>query len=240
MKTRNALLKKTGILMASLFVAAILFSSCKKDKPAHVPAAGLMVYNLVPDQNALGVAADGRAVFNTPLFYLNFSGTYQALYTGNRTFQSYVYGSSDVLATTTANLVDSAYYSLFVVGTDGNYKNVFVEDKLDSLPSGTGNAYVRYINAVTGPEEHNVNISAGANIIVNESSSLGHVSSFKEVTPGDVDVTLSSEGITDTSRTISLVKDGIYTVLITGMPGATDTTTALKIRYIQNGTIAPE
>ena len=240
MKTKNALLKKMGITMASLFIAAILFSSCKKDEPAHIPAAGLMVYNLVPDKDALGIAVDGRALFNTPLYYLNYSGNYQALYTGARKLESYVYGTSNVIGTTDATLSDSAYYSLFVVGDDGNYKNIFVEDKLDSLPDNTGNAFVRYINAVTGTQEHNINMSAGSDILFNEGSATGHVSNFAEVTPGDVNVIVSSEGMTDTTRTIALEKDGIYTVMVSGMPNATDTTKAIKIRFIKNGQIVPE
>lgn len=229
-----------GMLLAVFLVASILFSSCKKDKPVHQPAAGLMVYNLAPDQNGIGIAVDGNSLFNVPLFYLNYSGSYQALYTGNRTLQSFEFGSQNILATTQASLADSGYYSMFVVGQNGSYQNIFLEDRLDSLPTNTGNAFVRYINAVTGDQQHDVNISEGANLIFNESSLIGHVSDFREVTPGDVNVAISSEGITDTARTINLAENGIYTVLISGIPGATDTTTAIKIKYIQNGNILPK
>lgn len=237
MKKQQFFSGSIGILLATFLISSILFTSCKKDKPVHLPAAGLMVYNLAPDQDALGIAVDGNSLFNVPLSYLNYSGQYLSLYTGNRTFQSFVFGSQNILATTNARLTDSAYYSLFVVGTNGAYQNIFVEDKIDSLPTNTDNAFVRYINAVTGAQQHEVKINDGTNTIFDEASALGHVSSFKEVTPGNINIEVGSEGITDTTRIISLAKNGIYTVLISGMPDAVDTSAAIKIRFIQNGSI---
>ncbi len=38
---------------------------------------------------------------------------------------------------------------------------------------------------------------------------------------------------------MALEKDKVYTLLLTGMPNATDTTKAVKIKYIVNGTVTP-
>jgi hypothetical protein len=43
----------------------------------------------------------------------------------------------------------------------------------------------------------------------------------------------------DTSRTVTLEKDKVYTVLLVGIPGQTDTTKSVQIKYIANGTLTP-
>lgn len=239
MKKQTKFLSATALLVGFFMASAILFSSCKKDNPVHVPAAGLMVFNLVPDQQGIDVTADNNRLFNTPLSYFNYSGNYLPLYTGNRTLQSYAVGNTTTLTTNTATLADSAYYSLFIMGTDGAYKGVLVEDKLDSLPVSTGNAFVRYVNGITGEDDHGVTIEKGSEQIFAGTNKLGFVSSFKEVTPGDISVSVSSEGSEPVTRDIPVVKDGIYTILISGVPNDTDTSKSIKIKYIQNGVIVP-
>lgn len=239
MKRQNNFFRLSALLAGVLMVSAILFTSCKKDNPVHVPAAGLMVFNLVPDQQGIDVTADNNRLFNTPLRYFNYSGNYLPLYTGNRTLQSYAVGNTTTLTTTTATLADSAYYSLFIMGVDGAYKSVFVQDKLDSLPVSTGNAFIRYVNGITGEDDHGIMIEKGSDQIFDGMNKPGYVSSFKEVTPGDINVSVSNEGLEPITRDIPVVKDGIYTILIAGVPNATDTSKTIKIKYIQNGVIVP-
>jgi hypothetical protein len=43
----------------------------------------------------------------------------------------------------------------------------------------------------------------------------------------------------DTSRTVTLEKDKVYTVLLVGIPGLTDKTKSVQIKYIANGTLTP-
>src|SRR6185369_13065122 len=85
---------------------------------------------------------------NFPLLYTNYSGGYQPVYIGNRDVASYEFNTGTSLASASHLFEDSSYYSVFVVGANGSYKNVIVKDKLDSLSSSTGEAFVRYVNAI--------------------------------------------------------------------------------------------
>lgn len=230
---------KTSVIVAGLLVTSLFLSSCLKNNSQPTPSAGLMILNLVPDQQSVDVFADNSRLLNVPLQYFTFSGNYLSLYIGNRQLQSYGYGSATPIATTTASLKDSSYYSLFVVGTDGDYKNVFVEDKFSSLPTTTGNAFVRYINAVTGDQESNISISKGSDPLFDDANKLGFVSDFKEVTPGDIDIASVQEGSSPVTRSITVEQNGIYTVLIAGIPGTTDAEKGIQIKFIKNGNLIP-
>ncbi len=50
---------------------------------------------------------------------------------------------------------------------------------------------------------------------------------------------LSNDSTISANKTVTLVKNQVYTFLLTGMPHATDTSKAVQIKYIINGTITP-
>ena len=76
------------------------------------------------------------------------------------------------------------YYSVFVVGANGNYKNVVTQDSYDSLTASSGKAYVRYINAVPDLSAPRVTITSNGSNVSNNIASFGQVSQFIAVTPG--------------------------------------------------------
>src|SRR5690606_23568302 len=111
-----------------------------------IPAAGLMAFNLAPDVPSAGIAIGGNnAVGNLP--YGSYTGGYLAVYTGDRTLESFNAASGARLASGNFGFADSSYYSVFVVGTNNNYSNVVVKDDITDL-TANGSAYVRYINAI--------------------------------------------------------------------------------------------
>lgn len=227
--------------LAVFLLTTLLFSSCKKDLNGNVPAipaAGLMAFNLIPDNGAIGFAISSNSLGNYPLLFGNYSGGYQAVYTGNRTVTSFNFYSGATLASASQLFADSAYYSVFAVGNNGSYRNVIVNDKLDSLPTTTGEAFVRFVNAIPdSTTQPLVNISANGTNVFNTNAAFGTVSDFKGITPGNISVSVNNESSINASRNITVEQGKIYTVLLTGIPGQSDTTKAVQIRFIQNGSV---
>lgn len=241
MKIRSLYLRKIFIPVLFVAMSAILFISCKKNRVEEPqPAAGLMVYNLIPDLPGVGFAIDGINFLPPPVTYGGYSGPYRAVFPGNRNLETYDIRNSNTLAASPVSLRDSGFYSLFAMGANESYRNVFVEDNLQSIPSGTGNAFVRFVNGIPDSSESNVLVYSGADEVVNTSMKYSNVTGFQPVTPGDVSVNVvSADHLIDASRTVSLKKDGIYTFLLMGIPTAVDTAQEVKITYVQNALVSP-
>jgi hypothetical protein len=228
------------IPLGGIFLIIFLFSACKKTvDTVQQPAAGLMAFNLAPDKAAIGVALSGNNFTNTPLAYTNYTGGYRGVFVGNRSVESYDYSSGATLATTQQLFKDSAYYSLFVLGTEGHYTNLLVQDNLDSLSSANGEAYVRYVNAIPDSTKPLVTISSGGTNVINNNAAYATVSDFTAITPGDISITVNNESTFNVNRTISLESGKVYTILLTGIPAQTDTTKTVQIKFISNGIVTP-
>ncbi|HEY5371597.1 MAG TPA: DUF4397 domain-containing protein [Hanamia sp.] len=221
--------------------SAIIFSACKKDDTPATPTSGLMAFNLIPDSTGPVIfALDNSALANTAFSFTNYTGAYLPIYSGTRNLQTYESpNTSTALAATTFNYEAKKYYSAFAIGAHGNYQNLVTNDELDSLPSSTGNAFVRYINAIPDSSHPVVTISANGTDKVKENASFGSVSDFTQLAPGDITFNVSNDSTISASRTFTVQQNGIYTVLIMGLPGAADTSKAVQIKYIVNGTITP-
>jgi hypothetical protein len=153
--------------------------------------------------------------------------------------ESYDYFSGATLATTQQLFKDSAYYSLFVLGTEGHYSNLLVQDNLDSLSSTNGEAYVRYVNAIPDSTKPLVTVSSGGSNVINNNAPYASVSDFTRITPGDISITVNNESTFNVNRTISVEGGKAYTILLTGIPAQTDTTKTVQIKFITNGIITP-
>lgn len=218
-----------------------LFSACKKSDVPATPTSGLMAFNLIPDSTGPVVfALSNKSITNAPLSFTNYTGSYLSIYSGTRELGLYHASNSDsAIATTSFLAADQKYYSAFAIGANGTYKNVVTDDNLDSIPSSTGNAFVRYINAIPDSSQPVVTITANGTDVVKKNVPFGTVSDFTGIAPGDITVNVSNGSNIAADRTITLVKDQVYTMLIMGMPNATDTAKAVKIKYIINGTVTP-
>ena len=224
-----------------LLFSAITFSACKKDDTPATPTSGLMAFNLIPDSTGPVIfVLDNSTLANTAFSFTNYTGSYLPVYSGTRTLKLYEASNpSTVLATTATDYEATKYYSAFAIGADGNYQNLVTNDELDSLPSSTGNAFVRYINAIPDSSHPVVTISANGTEQVKENAPFGKVSDFTQIAPGDISLDVSNDSTISANRTIPVQQNGVYTVLIMGMPGAADTSKAVQIKYIVNGTITP-
>jgi Domain of unknown function (DUF4397) len=236
-------LRKVVVPVFAVVAAGILFTACLKNKNdnANVPAAGVMAFNLAPDQESVVITLSGNSITYSPLGYTNFTGTYQPVYTGDRTVSSFDYPNNSPLATTGNNFEQDKYYSVFVIGIGNKYRNVVSTDNLDSLSGTGGNAYIRYVNAITDSvSTPAVTIAAAGNNVVNENATYASVSEFKAVTPGEVSITVNGGSTIAANRTITVEARKIYTVLLSGVPGATDDAKKVQIKFIQNGTITDD
>lgn len=233
---------RRALIAASIAISVgAVFSACRKDSDSNndIPVSGLMAFNLAPDQSALGIALSGNLLTNAPLSYTNYTGGYRNIFPGDRIVQSYDYNKDSTLVTATHHFTSQKYYSLFVVGNNGAYKNVIVQDEIDSLPSTQ--AYVRYINAIPdSTSAPTVTIKANGTDIVNTPAAFSTVSAFTPVNAGDINIGIANGSNISANRTITVENGKIYTVLLLGLPSATDTAKAVQIKYILNGTITDD
>lgn len=226
------------LLAAAGVLTTLAFSACNKldnDDIPDAPVAGVMAFNLAPDVSQAAIALSGGSLTPTPLAFNSYTGGYLGVYSGEREVQSYNYGVGNTVATSTFTFDQDKYYSIFLVGANNTYRNVVVNDNLEDL-SGSGQAFVRYINAIPDSSRPVVTVNAGGNNVVNDNAAFASVSGFTAVTPGDVTVRVSNGGTIEANRTITLEQGKIYTVLLTGKAGSAGTD-GVQIRYIQNGTV---
>lgn len=235
------LLSRRGIMtLGSILAFGILFSACMKndDDIVQPQVAAVMAFNLVPDQQAVQFALSGNVLPGGPLAYTSYTGSYFNVFPGNRLIESFNPSTNDVLDSLEYTFQADKYYSLFIVGANGNYQNIVSVDNYDSLTASSGKAYVRYINAIPDSSDPTVTIAAGGTNVVNADASFGSVSEFVAVTPGQLNVGITNEGSVNADRTITVEQQKAYTILLTGLPNQTDDTKAVQIRFIENGTVS--
>lgn len=227
-------LKNLFILLIAL---STLFISCSKEKTVTPPGiAGLVVFNLAPDQQKLMVTIDGNYFTGVPLSYSKYSGKYNGVYEGSRSVIAFDQSSNLDLAKNNFTFRDSAFYSLFFVGYNKNYLNLIVEDHLSSLPKSTGKSFVRYLYGIPDSLGAHVSIADGTSSIFDEQSSFCHISEFKQTEPGTVQVSVkNNSGTIDATRHLSLDADGIYTIILQGTTQSLDTGLSVKINMVKNG-----
>lgn len=235
MKQMSFLRTKGVFLVAIGLVSSVLLTGCLKDdnNDNNVDNAGLMAFNLVPDRSSLAVRLSGNSLTNVPLAYNNFTGVYLGVFPGSRSVE--VFDANGQLTTTAAYTFEAnRFYSLFVAGANGSYRNIITEDNFDDL-SASGTAYVRYINAIPDSARPTVTITANGSAVVTEQPAFGTVSGFTAVAPGSVTIDLNNGTTIDADRTITLESRKVYTILLTGIPGSA--ATPVEIKYVENGIV---
>ncbi|WP_143307500.1 DUF4397 domain-containing protein [Chitinophaga vietnamensis] len=227
------------VVIAALMIT--FFFSCSKNDNNDVPIAGLMAFNLSPDQGAVAVTLSGNILPGNPLYYMSYSGVYLNIFAANRTVRTYDFISGAGLASTSYNFQRDKYYSHFFMGARNNYTNVVVPDVIDSLSKGaasSGKAYIRYVNAIPDSSKPLVTMVANGDSIIKSWAPYTAVSGFAAVTPGPVAIAATNAGSINVARTISVEAQKVYTVLLVGMPGASDASRTVQIRYVINGVLS--
>lgn len=229
--------RRHALAAIAILFAGLVLTSCLKDDDdtPNPPAAGLMAFNLSPDVAAAGFSISGNNLTSMPLGFNSYTGTYLAIFPGTRSVESYNFNSGNTIATASREFGSERYYSVFLVGADSSYSNIIVEDMLDSL-SGTGKAFIRYINAIPDASDPSVTIAVNGTNVVNENADFTSVSEFTAVDPGSAAITVSNGGSINANRTINLEAQKIYTIMLIGEAGGTGDQ-AVQIKFIQNGMI---
>lgn len=239
-KKTNA--RRIGLLFVLGFaVTVFMFSSCKKSGDDINPTpslAALMAFNLAPDKGGIGFSIGGSRLNNSPLAYTSYTGFYQNVFPGTREVSAFDFSSGTPFATTSAVFDTGHYYSVFTLGANGTYQNLFVRDELDSLSAATGLAYVRYINAIPDSSKPQVTLTAAGADISNSSAGYATISGFSGINPGELTIKVSNGAGISATRTITVEKAKVYTILLIGLPGATDTEKQVQIKFITNGTLS--
>jgi hypothetical protein len=235
MKNPVSSLRRNLLIVGGLLVAGLTFTACNKnldDSSSNPPAAGLMVFNLAPDQATASFSLSGNSFINS-LSYSAFTSTYIGIIPGVRSVDA-INEMGGSIASTEATFAPNKFYSAFLVGSNNAYRNVVVQDNFDSLGGSATQSFIRYINAVTdSTSSPTVKITAGGSNIVNEPAAFASVSEFKAVPAGSVTIDINNGGLIASNRTITLEGQKVYTVLLIGTPGAT--TNGVQIKYIENG-----
>lgn len=235
MKKMLNILRISGLPLIGLVLTAVLFTACSKNDSGDYtqpPFAQLMTFNLAPDKPAVGFTLSGNQLGNFPLGYTSYSGGYLPVFPGNRELRSFDANTGTTIALNSTTYEDSTYYSAFVVGTTGQYRNVVVKDNYDAVVPAAGKAWVRYVNAVADTAATPDITIAGTT----EEAAFGKVSSFVQVNAGDVTFAINDGPDINASRTISLAENKVYTILFTGIPTSADPNLAVQIKFIENGT----
>lgn len=229
-------------VMVPILAAMLLIVSCNKNDNNNNrgPVAGLMTFNLAPDQENVAFTISNNYLGNSTLGYTSYSGSYLPVYVGDREVRSLNYSTGSTLAIAQKAFMDSNYYSVFLLGYKGGYRNTITTDTLASLAVSPGKAWVRYVNAIADSTvTSTVNIADGTETTINESAAYGAVSGFKQVSAGTVSTTINSSAFS-TTRDINLEENKVYTVLFVGDPTLpSDEVKKVQVKFIVNGTLTP-
>jgi hypothetical protein len=234
MKKLKFSFRSMALAAGIVLLSATLLTACNKfdDDVDETPVAALMAFNLATDKVATP-ALSGSALTNVPLAYNNYTGAYLNIFPGTRNFEAYDNGTAP-FASTSFNFEPKKYYSAFILGANGSYRNVVVHDDIDSLPATS--AYIRYINAIPDSSAAvTVKLTAGGSDISNETAAYGSVSAFKAVSAGSVTIDVANGSTIDKDRTITVEQGKVYTVLLIGVPGSTSA--PVDIKFVSNGTL---
>jgi len=224
-----------------LFVAAaFVLTSCLKnqDDQPRMPSAGLMALNLSPDHD-MGVVfrLSGNTLNNQPMTFGNFTGGYLPIYLGNRDVRTVDARTGAELASLAAQRFDSSkYYSLFFTGADEVYTNIVVNDHLDTLLPESGEALVRYIQAIPDSAAFTVKLASGSKELPT-TASFNTVTDFASMPTGNLQISADNGAGVSLSRTISIEANKAYTILLIGDPRKTGDGREPQIKYIVNGTV---
>ena len=226
---------------ATAFIMAVgLFSACKKssdDNNNTTDNAGLLPFNLAPGTSiSIGVA--GNAIITGALNFPNYTGEYIPVAPGTKIVDSYKFGQKDsVYASTAFEFTANRFYSLFLIGFNGHYKNLVIADRVDSSIIGTSKSYVRYVNAIADSADQHFVVTRGPSTVSDTTLKYTGVGAVRPIDPGELTFSVYDGATVKASKIVTMEANKLYTVILYGIPSATDETNKVKVAHIINGSL---
>ena len=193
MNTQNFFIRsKAYIVSASLLV--LLSCSKNSQDTSTTPAASVMAFNLAPDKSNVAFAVSGSRLGNTVLNFAQYSGNYLGAPPGDKVVQAFDNNSSNtIFASTSYTFQTDKFYSVFFVGKGAHYANLVVNDDISSLSGSSGNAYIRYVQAIPdSTSAFNVVVTNAGGTIISDVVGFPMISTFKAVTPGQITISVTN------------------------------------------------
>lgn len=240
MKIRVTSTLKGCFMVGTVVVASLALSSCSKSNDSDsTPVAGVMVYNLATDQDAVGLSFSGNSL-NVSIPYSQYIAGYSAVYAGQHTISSANSTNGTALAQTATTFEAGKYYSLMVAGANGNYRNIIINDNLENLSSVNGAAFVRFVNAIPDSAKPTITITPQNSTPETISSfGFGTVSAFREAATTDsVTIAISNGSTIQASRKVAFQPNYVYTIGLLGDPANTATGKQVAIGLYPMGTLS--
>lgn len=236
---KKMILNTRSVLAIGLVGLLTIFTACSKNDnkvQPNIDVAGFMAFNLVTDVQGVGVELSGNQV--GPIMpYMGYTGGYVKAFPGERSTDAFAGESHNTLASDTYNYKANQFYSLFVIGTEGDYENVIVNDGLDTLDAQEGKSYFRFINALSNKAELTIKVANDTAEVFSEEADYGVISPFAALDSGSVTVSIEGDNNITKEREVNLEGQKVYTFLIVGDSDSEETEKEVQIRYIENGTL---
>ncbi|WP_157971992.1 DUF4397 domain-containing protein [Pleomorphovibrio marinus] len=228
--------KFSGYLGAFAMVILLGLSACfNDDQYAQVtPIAYVSFYHGSPQTENLTITVDNR-IYNHQTFEFGSYLDYGNFYTGNRQFSFKPAQAANSLLDTALMLKPDIAYSVFLTDSEQEVAPLVVQDSL--YRPGEGKALLRLVHL--SPDTPTVNLGLHEeDDFLFEELGFGEVTSYQNVTPGNLHLTLKTsaeeEAVVSASN-VSLSAGRIYTLVVRGYqePGSANNK-SLSLQLIRN------
>ncbi len=214
-------MKKTFLALtsASLLVAMVFVSSCKKDETTAKTYAKVLVTHASPNAPGVDLLVDGAKQNSAALAFPKNTG-YLQVESGTRNIKVNVTGTSTAVINADLALAKDKNYSVFAIDSVSKISALVVEDDLSTPASGK--AHVRFIHLSPNAPAVDVALAGGAVVFGNKS--FKDYTAFTPLDAGTYNLEVRVAGTTPPVLPlpgIVLQAGKIYTVFAKGFLGGT-------------------
>lgn len=203
---------KKSILFA--FIAAIIFSACKKPEENITSLTAISVYNASPTVITYDAYLDGVKINSAALPYAG-GVKYLQANPGLRTLNFNIANSTTNEISKGISLTENTYTTVYLAGKAGSFDLVTLKDGL-AQPFVEGKAYVRFINL--SPDAPALDLNVGTTAVTTDKAYKAS-SEFTLINSGSTAFQVKGTvgGAVSATLTETLVAGKFYTVIAGGL-----------------------
>lgn len=210
----HAQLKKLMAAVAVIFSLTFLLSSCDHENPEMNATASVRVIHSSQSTGSVDLFADDVKL-NTSAIAYSESSNYFETKAGERTIQTRLTGTSQVVSSQSINLERGQQYTIYVTGSGTAGQNSVVTTDDNSSPS-SNQGKVRFINLST--------LTSNASLMMDNTTTLfsnvaySTTSNLATVAPGThtFKVTSAANANLSATTTANIEAGKIYTIYLSG------------------------